>query len=65
MTPAALDVSFVVPCHDEEGNLRALVAEIHRAVAPLGLAYEIVITDDLPRFDARAPRGHDVPRRFS
>ena len=46
MTPAALDVSFVVPCHDEEGNLRALVAEIHRAVTPLGLAYEIVITDD-------------------
>ena len=46
MTPAPLDVSFVVPCHDEEGNLRALVAEIHRAVAPLGLAYEIVITDD-------------------
>ena len=45
MTPP-LDVSFVVPCHDEEGNLRALVAEIHRAVAPLGLAYEIVITDD-------------------
>ena len=46
MTPAALDVSFVVPCHDEEGNLRALVAELHRAVAPLGLAYEIVVTDD-------------------
>jgi len=46
VTPAPLDVSFVVPCHDEEGNLRALVAEIHRAVAPLGLAYEIVITDD-------------------
>ena len=39
-------MSFVVPCHDEEGNLRALVAEIHRAVTPLGLAYEIVITDD-------------------
>jgi glycosyltransferase involved in cell wall biosynthesis len=46
VTPASLDVSFVLPCHDEEGNLRALVAEIHRAVAPLGLAYEIVITDD-------------------
>jgi dolichol-phosphate mannosyltransferase len=46
VTPAPLDVSFVVPCHDEEGNLHALVAEIHRAVAPLGLAYEIVITDD-------------------
>jgi len=46
VTPAPLDVSFVVPCHDEEGNLRALVTEIQRAVAPLGLAYEIVITDD-------------------
>jgi glycosyltransferase involved in cell wall biosynthesis len=46
VTPAPLDVSFVVPCHDEEGNLRALVMEIQRAVAPLGLAYEIVITDD-------------------
>jgi dolichol-phosphate mannosyltransferase len=46
VTPAPLDVSFVVPCHDEEGNLRALVAEIHRAAEPLGVAYEIVITDD-------------------
>jgi glycosyltransferase involved in cell wall biosynthesis len=46
VTRSPLDVSFVVPCHDEAGNLRALVAEIHRAVAPLGLAYEIVITDD-------------------
>jgi len=46
VTPAPLDVSFVVPCHDEEGNLRALVTEIQRAVAPLGLGYEIVITDD-------------------
>jgi glycosyltransferase involved in cell wall biosynthesis len=49
VTPALLDVSFVVPCHDEEGNLRELVTEIHRAVAPLGLAYEIVITDDASR----------------
>jgi glycosyltransferase involved in cell wall biosynthesis len=49
VTPAPLDVSFVVPCHDEEGNLRELVTEIHRAVAPLGLAYEIVITDDASR----------------
>jgi dolichol-phosphate mannosyltransferase len=46
VTPSPPDVSFVVPCHDEAGNLRALVAEIHRAVAPLGLAYEVVITDD-------------------
>jgi dolichol-phosphate mannosyltransferase len=46
VTPAPLDVSFVVPCHDEAGNLRALVAAIHQAVAGLGLAYEIVVTDD-------------------
>jgi glycosyltransferase involved in cell wall biosynthesis len=46
MTPPPLDVSFVVPCHDEAGNLRALVAGIHEAVASLGIAYEIVITDD-------------------
>jgi dolichol-phosphate mannosyltransferase len=41
-----LDVSFVVPCHDEAGNLRALVAGIHAAAGGLGVAYEIVITDD-------------------
>jgi dolichol-phosphate mannosyltransferase len=41
-----LDVSFVVPCHDEAGNLRALVDGIHAAAAGLGIAYEIVITDD-------------------
>ena len=46
MTPSPPDVSFVVPCHDEAGNLRALVAGIHAAVDPLGLSYEIVITDD-------------------
>jgi len=46
MTAPPLDVSFVVPCHDEAGNLRTLVAEIHEAVASLGIAYEIVITDD-------------------
>ena len=40
------DVSIVVPCHDEADNLRPLVKAIHAAVAPLGIAYEIIITDD-------------------
>jgi dolichol-phosphate mannosyltransferase len=39
-------VSFVIPCHNEADNLRALVASIHEAMKPLGAPYEIVITDD-------------------
>jgi len=44
MTPP--DISIVVPCHNEAGNLRLLLAAIQEAVAGLGIAYEIVITDD-------------------
>ena len=44
--PARPEVSVVVPCHDEAGNLRALLAEIHRALDPTGLDYEVVVTDD-------------------
>jgi glycosyltransferase involved in cell wall biosynthesis len=40
------EASFVIPCHNEQDNLRALVAAIHEAVAPLKLNYEIVVTDD-------------------
>jgi dolichol-phosphate mannosyltransferase len=39
-------LSFVIPCHNEEGNLRALVAAIGAAAEPLALSYEIVLTDD-------------------
>ena len=39
-------LSLVIPCYNEEGNLRPLVAAIHQALAPLNLGYEIVITDD-------------------
>ena len=44
MTPLAL--SLVIPCHNEAGNLRQLVAEIDRALALLACDYEVVITDD-------------------
>jgi glycosyltransferase involved in cell wall biosynthesis len=44
--PAAPEVSVVVPCHNEAANLRALVARIHDALRPLGVAYEVVVTDD-------------------
>lgn len=39
-------LSFIVPCHNEEGNLLPLVAAIREAVAPLKLTYEIIFTDD-------------------
>jgi dolichol-phosphate mannosyltransferase len=40
------ELSVVVPCHNEEGNLRPLVAGLHRVLGPLGVSYEIVVTDD-------------------
>jgi len=42
----APEVSVVVPCHNEAANLRELVAGIRTALAPAGVAYEIVVTDD-------------------
>jgi glycosyltransferase involved in cell wall biosynthesis len=40
------EISLVIPCYNEEGNLRELVKAIRESVEPLKLAYEIVITDD-------------------
>src|SRR5213079_964206 len=40
------ELSLVIPCYNEEKNLRPLVVAIHTALDPLGLNYEIVITDD-------------------
>jgi len=40
------DLSFVIPCFNEQENLRALVKAIADSVAPLKRSYEIVITDD-------------------
>ncbi|MEI9960093.1 MAG: glycosyltransferase family 2 protein [Limisphaerales bacterium] len=41
-----IEVSFVVPCHNEQDNLRALVAALHEAAEPLKKTYEIIFTDD-------------------
>jgi len=40
------ELSFVIPCHNEEANLRPLVSAIKDVVTPLNLSYEIIITDD-------------------
>ncbi len=41
-----LDLSVVAPAHNEQDNVRALVDEIERAIAPLGITWEVVIADD-------------------
>jgi dolichol-phosphate mannosyltransferase len=40
------EISLVIPCYNEQDNLRALVEAIRAAVDPLKLPYEVVITDD-------------------
>jgi glycosyltransferase involved in cell wall biosynthesis len=40
------ELSLVIPCYNEQDNLRALIKAIHEAVDPLRLTYEVVITDD-------------------
>ena len=39
-------LSLVIPCYNEQDNLRPLIKAIREAAEPLGLEYEIVITDD-------------------
>lgn len=46
---ASPEISLVIPCYNEEGNLRPLLAAIRAAVEPLQLDYEVVITDDCSR----------------
>src|ERR1700674_5342239 len=46
MSADALILSLVIPCYNEEDNLRPLIAAIREAVDPLQLPYEVVITDD-------------------
>jgi glycosyltransferase involved in cell wall biosynthesis len=43
---SAPEISFAIPCHNEEDNLRALVTAVTGEAARLGLDHEIVITDD-------------------
>ncbi len=42
-------LSVVLPCFNEEGNLRRLVDTLRAAIDPLKFPYEIVITDDCSR----------------
>ncbi len=39
-------ISIVIPCHNEAGNLRELIKAIRAEVEQLQFSYEVVITDD-------------------
>lgn len=43
------EVSIVVPCYNEEGNLGPLIVAIRAQLEPMGIPYEVVITDDCSR----------------
>jgi glycosyltransferase involved in cell wall biosynthesis len=44
--PDQPDLSFVVPCHNEEGNLRPLADAIARAAEAVDRSWELILTDD-------------------
>jgi dolichol-phosphate mannosyltransferase len=46
MTQENPEVSLIIPCHNEEGNLPLLAEAIRSALVPLGVSYEVVVTDD-------------------
>lgn len=41
-----IEISVVLPCHNEQDNLQPLVDAIRRALDPLQRRYEIIVTDD-------------------
>lgn len=46
MTGPQPELSLIIPCHNEEGNLRPLIDAISIAVPMLGISYEVIVTDD-------------------
>ncbi|HWM92329.1 MAG TPA: glycosyltransferase family 2 protein [Thermoanaerobaculia bacterium] len=42
----SLEISLVIPVHNEEENLPVLAAEIRAALEPLGRPYEVIYVDD-------------------
>ena len=49
MSSESPQITVVLPCYNEEGNLRPLVAAIREGLEPTKVDYEIVITDDCSR----------------
>ena len=68
------ELSVVIPCHNEAENLPPLFSAIHATLDPLGLDFEIVITDDcssddswpvLQELSANDPRVHAQRFKFN
>lgn len=51
---AELDLSVVVPAHNERDNVAPLLLEIEAALDPLGIRWEAIFVDDLSRDDSLA-----------
>ena len=41
-----IDLSFVIPCYNEEGNVRVIYDAIHAVFDPEGISTEIVMDND-------------------
>ena len=41
-----MDLSVVIPCYNEEESVERLLDEVHAALKPTGLSYEVVLVDD-------------------
>jgi glycosyltransferase involved in cell wall biosynthesis len=46
MSEQTLDLSVVIPVYNEEESVTHLVEELHAALDPTGLSYELVLVDD-------------------
>lgn len=46
MSDATLDLSVIAPIYNEEESIPHLLAELHRALDPTNLSFEIILVDD-------------------
>jgi phenylacetate-CoA ligase len=46
---ASIELSIVVPCYNEEGNIRLLVERLQQALKELDIPVEIILVDDCSR----------------
>lgn len=53
-SPSDIEVSFFVPCLNEEGNVGRTLATIATACGPSGLRYEVLVFDDASTDGTRA-----------
>jgi glycosyltransferase involved in cell wall biosynthesis len=49
LPPDAFDISFFIPCYNEESNVVGAIEKLVAAASRLGLSYEILVFDDCSR----------------